>query len=391
MTSLLTPYEIFWYFLIYSFIGWCVEVIYHAVVKGRILNRGFLCGPVCPVYGFGMLAICTMSALADIEAMGHAGVLVLFLGGMLLASSIELLAGWLLLKLFHARWWDYRTEPFNLGGFICLRFSLIWGLGTVLMMRVIHPIVSDLSARLIPPRIGWWILAFCYAGWLADTIVTVLSVMGLNKKLKELEELRLSMRAVSDSMSQVLGERSLRDKQRLDETRLQAALARAELRDARDELRNDIREASQDFREEMADARDEYLAARRDLRKEVADAREEYLAARRERIEEARRRAAERAGALRRELVSHRHFGTGRILRGVPELTHADYEDSLLELQKYLMTGNMPETGTVEGSEKVSEKRSEKNTGKGTETGTETGIENKPEMGSEKGTEEDRK
>ena len=307
MTSLLTPYEIFWYFLIYSFIGWCVEVIYHAVVKGRILNRGFLCGPVCPVYGFGMLAICTMSALADIEAMGHAGVLVLFLGGMLLASSIELLAGWLLLKLFHARWWDYRTEPFNLGGFICLRFSLIWGLGTVLMMRVIHPIVSDLSARLIPPRIGWWILAFCYAGWLADTIVTVLSVMGLNKKLKELEELRLSLRTVSDSMSQVLGERSLRDKQRLDESRVQAALARAELRDARLELQKDVQEARQEFRKDVQEAR-----------------------------EERRRRAAERAAALRSEILAHRHFGTGRILRGVPELYHADYEDTLQELQQYL-------------------------------------------------------
>ena len=94
-------YQILAFFLIYSCLGWCLEVIYAAVSTGQLVNRGFLNGPVCPIYGFGMVIVLfTLSPLAD-------NLLLLYLGGVILPSVLELVGGWALYKLYHTRWWDY--------------------------------------------------------------------------------------------------------------------------------------------------------------------------------------------------------------------------------------------------------------------------------------------
>ena len=147
MIAGISYYHILQYFLIYSFIGWCVEVIYQAVSKGVIVNRGFLNGPVCPIYGFGVLAVFAAVNTAEAYAepgSGKAGFLLVFLCGAALTTSIELFGGWALDKIFHARWWDYSDKPFNFHGYICLEFSLLWGLGIVIIVEVIQPIIASM-------------------------------------------------------------------------------------------------------------------------------------------------------------------------------------------------------------------------------------------------------
>ena len=117
----MTFYDLLWYFTIYSFLGWCSEVIFATVTTGKFVNRGFLNGPVCPIYGFGMVLV--LAILTPVQQSG----LALFFGGMILASALELAGGWALKKIFHTTWWDYSDQPFNLGGYICLKFSLAWG------------------------------------------------------------------------------------------------------------------------------------------------------------------------------------------------------------------------------------------------------------------------
>lgn len=234
----MTLYELFWYFLMYSLIGWAVEVVYHVVTLGKIINRGFLAGPVCPVYGFGMSAVfAVIDTIAGtrVNEIGRVNAWIVFFCGMILASAVEYIAGWGLYKAFHARWWDYRNKPFNIGGFICLEFSIFWGIGALLVIRIVHPIVDGVSAGLIPEKWGWPILAVLYAVYLADFVVTVLIVLGLNKRLAELDQLRASMRIVSDDLSERIGRSTLDSMQLIDEGRVQAALARAELRDAVEE------------------------------------------------------------------------------------------------------------------------------------------------------------
>lgn len=113
------------YFLVYSFLGWCTEVAYQAVKRGQVINRGFLNGPVCTIYGFGVLAVFRMLEAVGKGDLHEQNAFMVFCFGVVLATAVELFGGWALDKLFHARWLDYSDQPFNLNGYICLEFSII--------------------------------------------------------------------------------------------------------------------------------------------------------------------------------------------------------------------------------------------------------------------------
>lgn len=143
----MTFYDLLWYFTIYSFLGWCSEVIFATVTTGKFVNRGFLNGPVCPIYGFGMsLVLLVLLPFSD-------NIPLLFIGGALLTSAIELVGGWALKKFFHTTWWDYSNQPFNLGGYICLKFSILWGLCVVVVIRIVHTAIASL-VHWIPFTLG---------------------------------------------------------------------------------------------------------------------------------------------------------------------------------------------------------------------------------------------
>ncbi|MEG1176106.1 MAG: putative ABC transporter permease [Ruthenibacterium sp.] len=198
----LTLYEIFWYFVIYSFLGWCLEVCFCTIDTGELVNRGFLNGPICPIYGFGMLAV--LFALLPLRNK----LLLLFLGAILVTSLIELIGGFLLKKLFHTSWWDYSDAPFNLGGYICLKFSLAWGIAGVAAVRVIHPLVAKL-VHTVPRVVGTILIPVVVALGLCDLIVTVLAITKMNRTLGIISEVAKGLRTGSDALSKNLGETSL--------------------------------------------------------------------------------------------------------------------------------------------------------------------------------------
>ncbi len=261
----LTYYQILWYFLIYSFLGWIVEVIFHAVVLGKVINRGFLNGPLCPVYGFGMLFV--LCAANVVEDSGLAavktgqtdslGTLYLFLGGMALATIVELIAGMLLDVLFHTKLWDYSDKPFNFKGYICLEFSILWGLGITMIVRILHPILENSGTKmqnLLPEKYGWALLAVLYATAIADTVVTAMTLIGLNKRLKQLDELSASMRIVSNNLSETIGLSTIKTTQVIQEGEVQAALAKAEFKDAAARTSDTIRTAADKTTEQLRSA-----------------------------------------------------------------------------------------------------------------------------------------
>lgn len=216
-------YQILAFFLIYSCLGWCLEVIYAAVSTGQLVNRGFLNGPVCPIYGFGMIIVLfTLSPLVD-------NLLLLYIGGVILPSVLELAGGWALYKLYHTRWWDYSDFPFNIGGYICLEFSLLWGVGTVVVMKAVHPVIAGL-VEMVPQMVGFVLMCILYACYAAD-VVTAFAASDLARELDALEKVADSMHAVSDAMTELLGTTAMDVDQKMDESRLQLKLAAAEARD----------------------------------------------------------------------------------------------------------------------------------------------------------------
>jgi uncharacterized membrane protein len=186
-------YQILWFFLIYSLLGWCSEVGYAASNEGKFINRGFLSGPYCPIYGFGMLTV--LFVLSPFQKQ----LPLLFLGSMALTTAIEFLVGYVLEKIFHEKWWDYSSQPFNIRGYICLKFSLLWGIACVLAIDVVHPWIAAFTMR-IPFRGGVVILCILYALMITDLVVTLTDILRLRSHLRMLRKITEELHKLSDTM-----------------------------------------------------------------------------------------------------------------------------------------------------------------------------------------------
>ncbi|WP_041701767.1 putative ABC transporter permease [Gottschalkia acidurici] len=201
MTQDIMLYQYIWFFTIYAFIGWCTEVIYATVNTGKFVNRGFLNGPVCPIYGFGtVILVYFLTPVKD-------NLIILFLGSVILTSLLEYITGFILEKLFHHKWWDYSGEPFNIQGYICLKFSLLWGLGCILIMKVIHPIINRFVMD-IPKFFGYPLVLFILLIFIVDAYVTVVSIYGLNRKLDQLEDITIKIKELSDELGENISGRT---------------------------------------------------------------------------------------------------------------------------------------------------------------------------------------
>ncbi|MCD8121654.1 MAG: hypothetical protein LUE65_05345 [Clostridiales bacterium] len=312
MMSVEDFYLLLVFFLVYSFLGWCVEVAYHAVTFGKVVNRGFLNGPVCPIYGFGMLAVIVL--LLPVEE--H--LFLLFLGGLCLTSVIELFGGWALYRLFHMRWWDYTNEPFNLGGYVCLKFSLMWGIGCVLMVRVIHPLIQTL-VEIVPRAVGVWGMVSLYCLYAVDTVATVFTVIGLSHDLETLNRITGELREVSDRITERIADTAISTDQRIGEQRVQAALAKAETRDAAERVQTQARE-------NVARMRNRLITASVEAEK---DPQYMELVRRKKELEA-------RVEDWRRQMLHHRYYGTRRFLDAFPNLRHEDHREALDGLREFL-------------------------------------------------------
>jgi uncharacterized membrane protein len=194
----MTPIEsavktLYWFFL-YGFIGWGVEVVYAAIKTHKLVNRGFLCGPICPIYGFGMVGLIYSVSLIPMPDSGSMSAVAIFFIGMILTTAIELVGGWALFKTYHIRWWDYSNMKFNLGGYICPQFSLLWGLGSVLMIKVVHPLLARGSSPM-PFNIMLIVDVVLLVLFVVDVAASTAAAIGLNKYLREIDELRAKLEA----------------------------------------------------------------------------------------------------------------------------------------------------------------------------------------------------
>ena len=336
-------YQILAYFLIYSCIGWCLEVVYAAVTTGQLVNRGFLNGPVCPIYGFGMIIV--LFALTPLQS----SILLLYIGGVILPSALELVGGWALYKLYRTRWWDYSDYPFNIGGYICLEFCLLWGVGTLVVMRIVHPVIANLVA-MIPPLVGLILMCVLYAVYAADVVVTAIAASSLADTLDTMEKLGESIHAVSDAMTELLGTTALTADQKMDEGRLQLKLAAAEARNSAagaarspretmaairaktDEAMETARHASQIAKLNAAEAANAARLAAQGTAERAA----ELL-----KLEELAAELQARSDEMQAQLLrTPRIVGPRRMLRAYPKLKHGAKNTSLDTLRKMLTRKN---------------------------------------------------
>ncbi len=204
-----TLYQMGWILVLYSIIGWCGEVAFAAMKRGVFVNRGFLNGPVCPIYGFGVLIV-----VLCLEPFKDSLVL-LFFGSMILTTLLEFFTGFVLEKFFHDKWWDYSSNPFNIKGYVCLEASIMWGIACCLVMDVVHPLVMKLI-NLLPYSVGKWLLPAVMLIFAVDGVLTVMEILKMPKRFKTMQELEKAITAVSDSMGENIYESVEWGKERRD-------------------------------------------------------------------------------------------------------------------------------------------------------------------------------
>lgn len=192
--------KVFLWLIIYSFFGWVYESILCSVTSGAPVNRGFLNGPLCPVYGFGALVIIFVF-WAD------PGITVwnLFFSSMVLTCTLEYFTSWAMEKLFHARWWDYTHYHFNINGRVCLAGALAFGSFSVLLIKVVHPRVAAFVNGFSPQAITITAAA-CFFTGAADCFVTVRHILALNGRLAEIQAAIDAHKAQSRQRAEALKE-----------------------------------------------------------------------------------------------------------------------------------------------------------------------------------------
>lgn len=170
----------FLWFIIYSFIGWFYESVICSIFEKKPVNRGFLNGPICPVYGVGA----TVCLLALYNRTDNA--LVLFFAGMSITCVIEYIASVLLERLFKARWWDYSNYRFNVNGRICLQGALVFGLMAMLIVKFVHPALVEFTDTL-PQTAKFWLAAAFLGILLLDLFSVVRYLIIMNGWLREIQ------------------------------------------------------------------------------------------------------------------------------------------------------------------------------------------------------------
>lgn len=162
--------KLFLCFIIFSFLGWCLEVLYGRVVLKRFVNRGFLVGPLCPLYGTGcVLLYLLLNGYANDPIM-------LTLASMAVCSILEYITSFIMEKLFKTRWWDYSNMKFNINGRICLEMIIPFGLLGLLVVKFLFPTTLMFLDK-IPDMTIYLLTAFIFTILLIDLSVSFHVIM----------------------------------------------------------------------------------------------------------------------------------------------------------------------------------------------------------------------
>lgn len=199
------------YFFFYSALGWLVESIYCSIAAGKIINRGFLTGPICPIYGTG--AVVMTLVLAPLKEYP----ILVFIVGLVVCDIVEFATSYIMEKLFHARWWDYSNKWLNIQGRICFRHSMYWGIASVLFIYFVHPNIGEKIFSDMPTKYLYIILVVILVIFAFDLANAVHKAMDNKAMMDKLKKLRDNITAKYEESSESAAKRRERLKQLVSE------------------------------------------------------------------------------------------------------------------------------------------------------------------------------
>ncbi|MEG1705218.1 MAG: putative ABC transporter permease [Clostridia bacterium] len=194
---------IFIAFIIYAFIGWIFEVICVAFIEKKFVNRGFLIGPYCPIYGFGSI---TMTLLLQKY---KDDIMILFVMSVVICSILEYITSYIMEKLFKARWWDYSHKKFNINGRISLYNSIIFGIFGCLIILAINPMIIKIINLI--PNIMLYIISFVlFCIFIIDNIISFKIINGMKNTAYQIKKDNTSQ--ITEKVKEILKNKSILSK-----------------------------------------------------------------------------------------------------------------------------------------------------------------------------------
>lgn len=275
-------------FFIYGFLGWCTEVAFAAFKEKRFVNRGFLNGPICPVYGFGVgIVVSLLEPFAS-------NLIVLYLVSTVVVTVLEWVTGFLLEKIFHSRWWDYSNMPLNLNGYVCLLFSLVWGVACVFIVKVFHPLVVTVIHFI--PQAAWIVLIVILgAAIFADLYVTASGILKLNKRLEKMEQIAGELHTISEDIGENIYKNVI------------------ETLEFSEEQKRKLDETAQNLQEKKEAFQEKTVAISEEMATRILELKKRY------------QELTERPGKINR-----------RLIKAFPKMHSNTYHDALKDIQEYL-------------------------------------------------------
>ena len=312
-------YQFLWIFFVYAFLGWCTEVSYAALRTGKFVNRGFLNGPVCPIYGCGVVVV--LVGLTPLKG----NFVLLFLGSVVLTSVLEWATGFVLEKLFRQRWWDYSDKPFNLGGYICLEFSIMWGFACLFVVDILHPSI-EFFIRLIPHTLGWVLLGLFSAAMAVDLAATVRTIAKLNRQLDQIDQLARRLKTASNEFGENLADRVLEAAERSADWKEDWEAAAEEWSQRRAEFQVQLAQRKERLEGELAQKREQMEDELRQHAQEQAV-----------RLQEGHDKARAELDAWREKLqtqLDSRVFGQRRLMAAFPKMRSTRHRQAMEQLRR---------------------------------------------------------
>ena len=229
----------FAYFFIYSIIGWAVETLFVMLKTKKFVDRGFLIGPYCPIYGWGaILMTLYLTQYKD-------NILTVFILGVVICSVLEYLTSYFMEILFKTRWWDYSNKKFNLNGRICGENCLLFGLCGIIVIYLIHTNLEKLIIS-IPTNI---FVSFTIILMIIFVVDNIISLNVINKFKKTLTSIDLRKDSTQE-FSKVVKE-TLVNNHKVLQKRLYSAFPNIDLNKFANNIKNEIKEKTEEFKDKF--------------------------------------------------------------------------------------------------------------------------------------------
>ena len=318
-------YFIALYFFVYGLLGWCTEVAFAAWKEHRFVNRGFLNGPICPVYGIGVTLV------VHFLSPYRSNLIILYITSTILVTALEWLTGFILERVFHNKWWDYSNMPLNLNGYVCLLFSLIWGVACVLIVDFIHPVIHKLLLY-IPVIVGVIILIILGIGMFADLYVTASGILKMNKRLAAMQEIADELHEISDKIGENIYKNTIAAMETQDAIKDSVTEKQEELKDSftakQEEFKDSLAAKQMEFKDSFALKQEEILGNLTERREEISET-----------LDTVSDELKERIASLRKHYSELGEDFTGiqkRLLKAFPKMENKKYSESLDDLREKL-------------------------------------------------------